>query len=405
MKLRMKRLLSMLLVLAVALSLVAPVTALAAGNTVELEVGEKTKLSVSYKYRITNWTSSNSSVATVSSNGTVTAVGPGTATIIATSKNFLGVFKIFGSGYKADRFTVVVTEPVKEPVDEPTEAPVEKPVEDGKLTVKVGQTLQLNLSDKGKGVTWTSSDKTKATVDGNGLVTGVGEGPVTVTAAVKKTTGVFRLFFWRGGKTTITRTNFELIVLPAEPEETVPEETVPEETVPEETVPEETVPEETVPEETVPEETVPEETVPEEPAPDDNVVDITEKLNALMRKNAATMESVQAKRGNTYAALYFYKKVTDGGDWDIKLQDEWKFQEGKTYIYEGKELRMDDPGNIHFGYVGAVVFSEEAVCFGAGMNNLLKFGTGQGSLGSYYDDPQDQEMMRLGHRKYVAEHS
>jgi hypothetical protein len=39
------------------------------------------------------------------------------------------------------------------------------------------------------------------------------------------------------------------------------------------------------------------------------------------------------------------------------------------------------------------------------MNNLLKFGTGQGNLGSYYDDPQDQEMMRLGHQMYVAEHS
>lgn len=397
MKSKINRFLTMLLVLAMVFTVFAPVAASAAevnGKNVKMEVGEKVKLSVPYKYRTTNWTSSNTAVVKVSSNGTVTAVGAGTATIIATSKNFLGAFRIFGSGYKADHFTVIVTAPVDEPADQPTEAPVEKPAEKpaekpvekpAGLTVKVGETLQLRLEDKGKSVTWTTSDAKKATVNSNGLVTGVGEGPVTITAAVKKTTGTFRLFFWRGGKTTITRTNFEVTVLSDQPQETIPEETVPEETVPEVTVPEETV--------------------PEAPAPDENVIDITEKLNALMHKNAATMEKVLAKYGDTYAALYFYKKVTDGGDWDIKLQDEWKFQQGKTYIYNGKELRADDPGNIHFGYVGAVVFSEEAVCFGAGMNNLLKFGTGQGNLGSYYDDPQDQEMMRLGHRMYIAEHS
>lgn len=398
MKSKITRLLTMLLALTMVFACFTPVVANAAevkGNKVTMEVGEKVTLKVNHKYYTTNWTSSNSSVVKVSGNGTVTAVGAGTATVIATSKNFLGVFRIFGSGYKTEHFTVTVTAPANAPADKPIEAPVQKPVqkpveEDKGLTVKVGQSLQLNLEDKGKGVTWTTSDASKATVNGNGLVTGVGEGSVTITAAVKKTTGTFRLFFWRGGKTTITRTNFEVTVLSDKPQETVPEETVPEETVPEVTVPEETVPEETV---------------PEAPAPDDNVIDITEKLNALMRKNAATMEKVLAKYGDTYAALYFYKKVTDGGDWDIKLQDEWKFQAGKTYIYDGKELRMDDPGNIHFGYVGAVVFSEEAVCFGAGMNNLLKFGTGQGNMSSYYDDPQDQEMMRLGHRMYVAEHS
>ena len=186
------------------------------------------------------------------------------------------------------------------------------------------------------------------------------------------------------------------------PEETVPEETVPEETVLEETVPEETVPEETVPEETVPEETVPEETVPEEIPSDAEVVDLTEKLDALMHKSAADLKRVQAKYGYYAACMYYYVKVKDGGDWDIKLQDEWKFEKGKTYVYQGRVMRWDDPGNIHFGYVGAILFHEEVVCFGAGMNNMTKFGFSAGDFESYYDDPRDQEMMRWGYRLYKS---
>ncbi|MBQ8833733.1 MAG: cell wall-binding repeat-containing protein [Oscillospiraceae bacterium] len=191
------------------------------------------------------------------------------------------------------------------------------------------------------------------------------------------------------------------------PEETVPEETVPEETVPEETIPEETVPEETVPEETIPEETIPEETVPEETTPEEipsgeNVVDLTEKLDALMHQSAAELKSVRVKYGYYVAAVYYYEKVKDGGDWDIKLTDEWKFEEGKTYVYQGRVMRWDDPGNIHFGYVGAILFPEEFVCFGAGMNNITKFGLSAGSIESYYDDPRDQEMMRWGYQLYKS---
>ena len=177
-------------------------------------------------------------------------------------------------------------------------------------------------------------------------------------------------------------------------------EPVPEETVPEETVPEETVPEETVPEETVPEETVPEEPVPEEPGP--KVVDLTEKLDNLMHESAKTLKSVLAKQGRYRACIFYYHKVKDGDDWDIKLQDEWKFEEGTTYIYQGRVMRMDDPGNIHFGYLGAIILPEEIVCLGAGLNNISKFGFTAGDFKSYYDDPQDQEMMRWGYRLYKS---
>ena len=153
-------------------------------------------------------------------------------------------------------------------------------------------------------------------------------------------------------------------------------------------------------EEPIPEEPLPDVTVPEQPEP--KVIDLTAKLDALMHKNAATMRSVLARRGWYLAAFYFYNMVKDGGDWDIKLQDEWKFEEGVVYMYQGKVMRWDDPGNIHFGYVGAVVFSEEAVCLGAGLNQITKFGFSFGDFSSYYDDPRDQEMMRWGHRLYKS---
>lgn len=134
------------------------------------------------------------------------------------------------------------------------------------------------------------------------------------------------------------------------------------------------------------------------------IIDITDKLNALMRKNAAYLQRFREKYGYVAASILYYVRVTDGGDWDIKLTDEWKFEKGKTYVYQGKVMRMDDPGNIHFGYVGAVLFSEEFVCFGAGMNNISKFGFRDGDRSTYWDDPQDQIMMRWGYSMYVEEH-
>ena len=192
-------------------------------------------------------------------------------------------------------------------------------------------------------------------------------------------------------------------LLPDQTVETVfsvqpPEETVPPETEPPVTEPPVTEPPVTEPPATEPPETVPEETVPS----GENVVDITEKLDNLMHQSAAELTRIRDRFGYAVAATYYYLKVTDGGDWDIKRTAPWKFEEGKIYVYQGKVMRMDDPGNIHFGYVGAVIFPEEFVCFGAGMNNVSKFGYTTGDFASYYDDPQDQEMMRWGYHLYES---
>lgn len=55
-------------------------------------------------------------------------------------------------------------------------------LEQSNVTVKIGETIQLNLSHNGnKHQTWVSADETIATVDANGLVTGVRVGKTVVT--------------------------------------------------------------------------------------------------------------------------------------------------------------------------------------------------------------------------------
>lgn len=219
---RVKRGLSILLVLTMLFALLTPVSAAAANTaeqTVELQVGESETLRLSGWAFRTTWSSSDEAVATVSSRGVVTAMAPGNATITAVSRG------IFGFGASTRSFAVVVTEAeVPGAPEEPEEPEVpETPEEQEPLTVKVNETLELSVDANGGQVTWNSSDETIATVDGDGVVTGVSEGEVTITATVKKTTGRF-WFFWWGGTTTTTTTEFAVSVLPADDEPADPSE-------------------------------------------------------------------------------------------------------------------------------------------------------------------------------------
>ena len=65
---------------------------------------------------------------------------------------------------------------------------------EGESSVNVNETLNLSVSytplDSLRGVTWSSSDETKATVDSNGVVTGVSAGSATITATSTDNTSV-----------------------------------------------------------------------------------------------------------------------------------------------------------------------------------------------------------------------
>jgi uncharacterized protein YjdB len=142
--------------------------------------GSKLQLGVSATYsdgsvvKVTSgvtWSSSAAAIATVDSGGDVTAVAPGSATITAA---FQGVSGSATLTIKAP--TVTLSSIAISP------APA---------TVQAGATLQLTAtgtySDGSTGditsqAAWTSADKTIATVDSSGKVTGVAAGSASITA-------------------------------------------------------------------------------------------------------------------------------------------------------------------------------------------------------------------------------
>ncbi len=148
---------------------------LTAGGTLQLTA---TVLPENATDKTVNWKSNNTSVATVDSNGKVTAVASGTATITCTAND--------GSGVKA---TCTVT--VK-----PYIILVEKiTLNQTSASLTAGGTLQLtakvlpeNATDKT--VTWTTSNKNVATVSSNGLVTAMTAGSTTITCTANDGSGV-----------------------------------------------------------------------------------------------------------------------------------------------------------------------------------------------------------------------
>jgi uncharacterized protein YjdB/putative cell wall-binding protein len=132
------------------------------------------------------WSSSNESVAKVDDSGKVKAVGSGTATITAESvdnEKFDG-----RPNYDASENTDTCTVTVSGSSDGgDTDVSVTGVTLDKtSTTLEVGSTDQLtatitpsNATDKG--LIWSSSDESVATVDQNGVVTGVSEGTATIT--------------------------------------------------------------------------------------------------------------------------------------------------------------------------------------------------------------------------------
>ena len=119
------------------------------------------------------WSSSDETVATVSSAGLVTAVGKGTAVITVTTAD---------GGFTAAR-TVTVVALVTDVSVTPPALTVEKD-RSASLTAAV---LPEYANDHS--VTWTSSNESVAVVDQNGSVTGVSPGTVIITATANDASG------------------------------------------------------------------------------------------------------------------------------------------------------------------------------------------------------------------------
>ncbi|WP_162287917.1 Ig-like domain-containing protein [Bifidobacterium criceti] len=159
------------------------------GGDVTMQTGETKTLSATVApENATNkkvtWSTSNPMVASVDNTGKVTARKAGTVTITATA------------GGKSASITVTI--------EEAPPAPYESvKIDGGDFSVKAGETHQLTaklLAADGTEVTsddaltWSSSNTAVASVDANGLVTGVAKGTADITVTV-------------GGKTdTVTAT-------------------------------------------------------------------------------------------------------------------------------------------------------------------------------------------------------
>ncbi len=145
------------------------------------------------------WSSSDEDVATVDQNGVVTGVSEGTATITATASN-----GVTGSA----QITVTKTE---EPAPSDPEAVAVTLDAD---SIEVGDTANASATvtpaDADQSVTWSSSDEDVATVDQNGVVTGVSEGTATITATASN--GV-------SGSAPITVTEAEEPGTPSDPDD------------------------------------------------------------------------------------------------------------------------------------------------------------------------------------------
>lgn len=153
------------------INVIQPVNSISLNKeTTELWVNETEKLTVTYDpqdatTQSVTWSSSDNSVATVTPDGTITAVGKGTATITAKTSNA-----------KEDKCEVIVKQPV-------TGISLNK----NTLELEKGETETLTATvlpgnaDGDKTVTWSSSAESVATVE-NGVVTAVGKGSATITA-------------------------------------------------------------------------------------------------------------------------------------------------------------------------------------------------------------------------------
>ena len=150
-------------------------------STCEIKVGSNKQLTATVSpssafNKEVEWSSSDTSVATVDANGLVTGVASGEVTITVKAKD--------ASGVTGTAKVTVSTGLVESIAVDPSTCEIE--VGSNK---RLKATVLPNDADN-KAIEWISSDTSVATVDANGLVTGVAKGEVTITATAKDGSGV-----------------------------------------------------------------------------------------------------------------------------------------------------------------------------------------------------------------------
>ena len=153
------------------IDILGPTADIQVGGTVQLSATAKDAQGNTLTGRTVSWSTSSGATATVSTNGLVTGVASGTASITATV-----------DGKTASRDVRVISSPV---------ATIAVTV--ASTTLAIGGTTQATalLRDAagnvitGRPVTWSSSNNSIATVNGTGVVTGAGQGKATISATAE----------------------------------------------------------------------------------------------------------------------------------------------------------------------------------------------------------------------------
>jgi hypothetical protein len=171
---------------------VTPASAsVAVGGTVQLTATAKNAEGEPLSGYTAAWATDAPEVATVSAAGLVTGVAAGPATITAT---------IEGKSGTAGVTVTANTMPVASVAVTPASA-----------SVPVGGAVQLTATPKdaagqtltGRPVTWATNASGVATVSATGLVTGVGQGPATITATSEGQSGTASVTVTAGGQSAL----------------------------------------------------------------------------------------------------------------------------------------------------------------------------------------------------------
>jgi len=145
------------------------------GTAQQVTVQTLTARGAALSGRLLTWTSSDEATATVSADGLVTAIAPGTATITATSEGRSGSVIVTVTLAPVDTVTITLAE-VSLTVTGTQQLTAELKAADGTA-----------LADRT--IAWTSSDEASATVSVDGMVTAIAPGTATITATSEGKTG------------------------------------------------------------------------------------------------------------------------------------------------------------------------------------------------------------------------